>query len=358
MGDRGDGGARLVVVCGVGVPSAPLAQATADAARAQGLVVRSVVTDEIDTVDGLAGSPWHEVLAAAVTALGAATVPVAAAGLSDGRRAAALAHVLAAAADPAVDLVVVDAGDQRSARDLAAHPGAVGALLAAMQGPALAMGSSDDAGGAFDRLTAARSVVERAIDALTGPATVWRVAVPPRATSVPDVWRAFAALVVLGARIDGLVLDEYPRKSAAADVRADAAAAQAELELGTAVRVWRGGADRRAVPKDAPVAGPAGPVAMLVPRDPLGDDQSWEWALALPRPVIGRVRVGVADERLVLESDGAYGWLDLPPVLRRTHAVEAFRDSGGLLVRFRPDPAVWPSSGPSGSDAADAREAV
>ncbi len=336
---------RIVVICAVGAASDPLAAATADAGRDAGLGVRLVVADSADTAAPSGESddaPWATALTAALAALGGSALPLAAtAGLGDARRAAALERIRAVAQDPEVDLVVVDAGDERAARDLLAHPAAVGALLDAALGPDLAMGSTDDEAGVFDRLTTARGAAAELGALLCGPGVTWRIAAPPRPEAVHEVLGALSALVVLGARVDGIVVDPYPRKRAGVDQRADAAAALAALAELAGISVWRSGPGRPAVPKGIGIAGPAGPVAEVSTQAPFGDDDAWEWGLAIPQAVASRVRIGVQDDHLVLESGGSYRWLELPPVLRRTTAVEAVRQESGFLVRFRPDPAVW-----------------
>lgn len=53
---------------------------------------------------------------------------------------------------------------------------------------------------------------------------------------------------------------------------------------------------------------------------------------------------------LVVEFDGAYRWLPLPPVLRRCRASHATRTDAGLRVSFVPDVSLWRRD-PSGSAA-------
>lgn len=336
--------ARLVAVCGVDAPSAPLVRATAHAAREQGLRVVVVIADEVDVLTASAEAPWLVLAQTAAIALGGGLPVAGRAGSADARAAAVLCQVEAALVDPGVDLVVLDAGDQRSARDLLAHPSTVVAAIGSLLGPDLAMRSTaaDDSG--FARLTAARDHAQRQRDLLAGASAVWRLAVAPRADTVPSAVRALAALVVLGARIDGLVLDGYPRKHDGDERRDSAAAARAVLEQASGTSVWRGGPDRRAVPKGSSVTGPVGPVAMIAPGDPVGDDHAWEWTITMPQAVAALAHVGIEGDRLVVEAAGSYRWLELPAVLRRTVAFEAVRIAEGLVVGFRTDPAVWRST--------------
>lgn len=338
------GPARLVVVCGVGTPSAAVADASVRAARDEGWQASLVVADDVEPAVEVSADPWRALLDAGLHALGATTLPAATLGLASARHAAVLTAVEVALAGPEGDVVVLDAGDQRAARDLLAHSPAVEAAIGAVLGPRLAMGSSGDADGAFDRLTAARATADRQARVLTGPDAVWRVVVAPRVEAASRALDVLAALAVLGARVDGVLLGDYPRKDFPSAVRDEAAAARKLLEDQAGVRVARAGTGRRPAPDGASTrgAGPTQPV--LRTHDPLGDDKAWEWGISLPDLASRVARVGVSGDRLVVEVDGSQRWLDLPAVLRRTVAVDVAREPGGLLVRFRPDPSTWRSA--------------
>jgi arsenite-transporting ATPase len=63
---------------------------------------------------------------------------------------------------------------------------------------------------------------------------------------------------------------------------------------------------------------------------PLGDDAGVDLA-----------RVG---DELALTVDGRRRLIALPPVLRRCEVTGADTDDEGVLVHFRPDPALWPKA--------------
>lgn len=80
---------------------------------------------------------------------------------------------------------------------------------------------------------------------------------------------------------------------------------------------------------------------VLTTDSPVVVDGRWTWRIELPRAARS-ARVGVRDERVVVEVDGARRWIDLPPVLRRTMASDAQRVGSDVVLRFDPDPTVWP----------------
>ena len=339
------GHARLIAVCGAGAPTGHLTRATVEAARSEGLRTRVVDLAAVDPVDGPRDTPWDVLTEVAPRAAGAGRYPLAATAASaDARVAAALAAVADALADPLTDLVVVDTGDQYVGRALLAHPAAIVAALEALLGPDLAMRSSDAPDADFPRLTAARDVAASQCGLLTGSHAVWRLVVASTGESVRAAQDALTALVLLGARVDGVVLDGYPRKQDPSGQRRQADAASEVLAQTAGTAVWRGGSGRRARPKGGPVTVSPGPVAELVPAEPTGDRVAWEWRIEMPDSMVSSVRVGVDGDQLVLATGATYRWLSLPAVLRRTIASEAVRGQAGLTVRFLPDPDTWPSA--------------
>lgn len=64
------------------------------------------------------------------------------------------------------------------------------------------------------------------------------------------------------------------------------------------------------------------------------------WRQRLPDP--DTLRLGRADDDLLVTIDGFRYPVRLPSVLRRCDAVDAQWDDDRLRVVFAPDPAVWP----------------
>lgn len=65
------------------------------------------------------------------------------------------------------------------------------------------------------------------------------------------------------------------------------------------------------------------------------------WRLPLPLVQESSVQLGRIDDDLLVTVAGERRRMALPPVLRRCQAVDAELSADNLLVRFRPDPAVW-----------------
>ncbi|WP_051026817.1 ArsA family ATPase [Nocardia higoensis] len=70
------------------------------------------------------------------------------------------------------------------------------------------------------------------------------------------------------------------------------------------------------------------------------------YALWMRLPVVdpATLRLGRVEDDLIVGADGVRRRVRLAPVLRRCTVSEAELDTGCLVVRFRPDPAVWPTS--------------
>ena len=70
------------------------------------------------------------------------------------------------------------------------------------------------------------------------------------------------------------------------------------------------------------------------------------YALWMRLPVVdpATLRLGRVEDDLIVGADGVRRRVRLAPVLRRCTVAGAELDSGRLVVRFRPDPALWPAS--------------
>jgi len=334
---------RLVVVCGVDASAAPFARATAAAAVADGLRAVLLVADDItaEITAEPVGTPWSVLFDDAFDALTGTQAPAGArAGLADARCAAIVSAVDEAVTDRRNDLVVLDAGDHRGALGLLAHVAAVRSVVAAATGPRVAT----TADGAFDRLVTAATVAARQEALLVDVGTTWRIHLAPQRESADRAVGVLAALAVLGARVDGVALADYPRKGSPGRVRSPAVAARARVAAVGRVRVWRTDAGRPAVPKKASVrrAGPSLPAVRWLA--PVEVDGLWQWRIVLGDPARSTVQVGVDADHLVLAVAGVRRWVPLPSVLSRTVAIDVLRDGEGLTVRFRPDARLWPTA--------------
>lgn len=260
-----------------------------------------------------------------------------------------LARALRTLTEGVADVVVVDCGDHRRARELVELPSVLERLLDSALTPRLAMWRSTGPSGeaaVFDAVSAARHEIVRMRQALEHPATTLRLVTPPTSASVERTITALSAFALLGVAVDGVIVNRFPRKADGWPKEAMDAAERALAQMtdaADAVAVWKSTSRVRAVPKERSVRGPLARVQVLDAEQltvQLGDD---EYHLSLPLAAAARVAatVGVQEHRLVVAFDSAMRWLDLPPVLRRCQPVRAVRTATGLQVTFVPDPATW-----------------
>lgn len=105
-----------------------------------------------------------------------------------------------------------------------------------------------------------------------------------------------------------------------------------------------GGADSDgAVPAGGPRADDAPPEPMIaVSRvGGAGLDSEYQLRLALPLVQADTVQLARVDDELAVTVAGYRRLVALPSVLKRCTVTGAEVDDGGIVVRFRPDPAVW-----------------
>lgn len=349
---------RLLLLCGdPGTGVAAHAEATALALAAEGLTVGRVAVAECATgaASDAAMASIAAVLDATLGELGAEALPTQA--WTDLPGLGALA-ALSAIADEVDDheVVVVDAGDLRSAQELVALPSLLVRLLDALMTPRLAMWRPAGSTRApFDVLSDQRLRAMHLESMLRRPTTTMRLIARPEPGEVDRILRAGAAVAMLGIGVDGYVLAPFPRSSDGKGVRRRAERLLDELaDAVEGVAVWRSTKVARAVPKGRSAVGPLGRVQVLDAEQLTvhASEESFALELPLAGPARAQARVGVSGDRLVIAFDGSTRWLDLPPVLQRCTPVDAVRTSAGVRVEFRPDPAVWPTvwpaAGPTG----------
>src|SRR5882757_385115 len=290
----------------------------------------------------------------------------------------ALSEVYRLAAVGPWEVVVVDCGPTAETLRLLALPEAlsgyverlfpthrrvVRGMLAGLAGvrPADRWDAAADALGRLaERLTALRAAL-----ADRSRTTVLLVTTPERVVTA-ETQRTPTALAVQGIRADGMIANRLvpvfgPRRGASATWmhtrRDEQRAVLADLVATTDVSL-------RTVPHLA--AEPIGvPALQELARelygsaDPLGDgpvpaplltvsgrgrglDAHYELRIAVPLAPDADVDLARVVDELALTVDGRRRLIALPPVLRRCRVTGADVDDGGVLVHFRPDPALWP----------------
>jgi arsenite-transporting ATPase len=294
----------------------------------------------------------------------------------------ALSEVYRLAAAGPWEVVVVDCGPTAETLRLLALPEAlsgylerlfpthrrvVRGLLAGIAG-ARQVDRWDAAADALSRL-AERLEALRAALADRSRTSVRLVLTPERVVAA-ETRRTLTALAVQGVRVDGLIANRLipvfgPRRGASAmwlhTRRDEQQAVLDELAAGTDVPM-------RTVPHLA--AEPVGVPALLalaedvyVDDDPLYDDAAersapllsvsgsgrglqarYRLRIAVPLAAADDLDLARVGDELALTVDGRRRLFALPPVLRRCEVTGADVDGEGMLVHFRPDPALWPRS--------------
>jgi arsenite/tail-anchored protein-transporting ATPase len=286
----------------------------------------------------------------------------------------ALSEVYRLAAAGPWEVVVVDCGPTAETLRLLALPEAlsgylerlfpthrrvVRGLLAGIAG-ARQVDRWDAAADALGRL-AERLVALRAMLADRSRTTVRLVATPERVV-MAETRRTLTALAVQGIRVDGLIANRLipvfgPRRGAAATWlhtrRDEQLAVLASLSVDVpVVTVSHLTAEPIGVPALRELA-----ATLYADTDPLADTGAdtplltvsgghGEYRLRIALPVPGDIDLARVGDELALTVDGRRRLIPLPPLLRRCVVTGASADDTGLVVDFRPDPALWPASGP------------
>ena len=229
---------------------------------------------------------------------------------------------------------------------------AVRPLLSRVSGPAVPHDSVFDA---VSRLHAELSEVR---ELLTAPTTSVRLVLTPEAVVVAEARRTLTSLALYGYRVDGLVANRVFAASASGDgwTAGWVAAQQEQLE---AVR-----RDTAPLPLLESTYAPGEPVglealtdlgaALYGDADPTGSSPGQELvavtrdrdgfllSVALPLARLEDVDLARSGDELVVTVGGHRRLLELPSALRRCTVGGARLVSGRLVVRFEPDPSLWP----------------
>lgn len=248
------------------------------------------------------------------------------------------------------------------------HRRVVRGMLAGIAGGAGSVQRWDATADALGRL-AERLAALRAV--LADPRTTsLRLVLTPERVVAAETRRAVTALALQGIRVDGLVANRLlpgpdgpdegtGRGAAAVWLRTRRAEQDAVLDGLRRDLPWlplQCVAHRAAEPvglpallelarelvdPDRPAAGTAPQVLSVRRESGRGLDSEYVLRLAVPLFGDGDVQLARIDDELAVTAAGHRRLVPLPSVLRRCTAVRAEIDDVGLLVRFRPDPALW-----------------
>jgi arsenite-transporting ATPase len=95
-------------------------------------------------------------------------------------------------------------------------------------------------------------------------------------------------------------------------------------------------------------AGAASPSSVRL-ESGTGVDSIYAMRMHLPLVDPASLSLGRADDDLIVGADGVRQRVRLASVLRRCEVDSAELDGHSLVVRFRPNPDVWPANGNGGS---------
>jgi arsenite-transporting ATPase len=296
----------------------------------------------------------------------------------------ALGAVHRLAKDGPWDTVVVDCGPTAETLRLLAFPESLAGYLERLfpthrrivRGMLAGLAGSQ----AVDRWDAAAQALSRLAAHLQelrglltdGATTSVRLVLTPERVVAAEARRTLTALALQGIRVDGVLANRLvpaPRSKAADPALAwlrtrhdEQQAVLAAVRRDTALPVWTVG-HQAAEPVGVAALGSLGAelygdtdplVGADLPVTPLlevsshraGKGLDAEYSLRITLPLAEDTELAltrVADD-LAVTVDGRRRLVALPPVLRRCEVTGADMDHGGVLVRFRPDPAVWMKS--------------
>ena len=196
-------------------------------------------------------------------------------------------------------------------------------------------------------------------DLLTGPGASVRLVLTPEAVVVAEARRTLTALALYGYRVDGVVANRLLPPSEDPWVAGWVASQAAQLEAvvrDTAPMLLRRGPYAAAEPvgvaallafgiemyaEDDPAELPTGPdPAMTVERDSDG----FLLSLLLPLARLDDLGLARSGDDLVVTVGGHRRLVALPSALRRCTVAGARLLEARLVVRFEPDPDLWPRS--------------
>lgn len=263
----------------------------------------------------------------------------------------ALAAIAECANDQEIDFVVVDVGPLDHLARLLMTIDTLDVLAAALMTPAMAVAREDvDA-----PLSQLRAELERIRECLQSADTAIRLVCLPDDRSIREIESAALIASLYGVDVDLIYVNQVPRekddwpKSWASSRRRQARAiVESSLTIPTRIlplREQHGDAvvtRLRVVKKNRPVwSHHAESDSERVESTETG----FAWNFPVHIPARGELRIGRADDRVIIEIDGVTRVRELPSVLRRCIIVRAVATPAGLRIELAPDPDVWRSNG-------------
>ncbi|GGO81970.1 ArsA family ATPase [Wenjunlia tyrosinilytica] len=201
-------------------------------------------------------------------------------------------------------------------------------------------------------LYAAQTVIE-------DNATTVRLVLEPGPLAAAELRRAHAALALFGHRLEAVLANRVLPTGSSDPWLADLSGQQQQelkalrtghpvLELPHLGRDPVGTADLAAIGEHLAVPpreqGRAPDPWSVTERPEDGELGEFDWRLPLPGAVRADLDLVRRDDELMIDVGRFRRIVPLPPVLRRCTVTGATLREGSLLVRFAPDPAVWPTS--------------
>ncbi|MDQ1294805.1 MAG: arsenite/tail-anchored protein-transporting ATPase [Actinomycetota bacterium] len=214
-----------------------------------------------------------------------------------------------------------------------------------------------------DETDSLRERLLRVRDLLTGPGASVRLVLTPQSAAIESARRAWTALSLLGHAVDALVVNQVINPESG-PWPAELLAAQKDLLCGLAadfeplpvLRAYHAlaepvGTSALAAPGED-LYGPCGKgsAGELLTEPAVGrfrvERRGEEYLMVLPLPLVDRERVRLSrrGDDLVMEVPGQRRVMSLPSALRRCRVTVASLRDAELTVRFRPDPALWPTA--------------
>ena len=222
--------------------------------------------------------------------------------------------------------------------------------------PLLARVASVPEDGVFEAALRLHADLAEVRDLLTSDQTSIRIVLTPEAVVVAEARRTLTSLALYGYRVDGLVANRVlptstdpwnvawceAQQTQLATVRAEAAPLEVRVASYAAAEPVGVGA-LLALAED--LYGDQDPLAVVDTSDLLTvtrDSDGFLLSLALPLARLEDLGVARSGDDLVLTVGGHRRLLALPSALRRCVVVAARLVEGRLVVRFEPDPDLWP----------------
>ena len=211
--------------------------------------------------------------------------------------------------------------------------------------------------GVFEAVTRLHAELTDVRDLLTAPTTSVRLVLTPEAVVVAEARRTLTSLALYGYRVDGLVANRIlPACSSdpwvSGWVTAQAAQlASVEADVAPLPVLLSSYAAAEPVGPDALLAfatalyGDADPTEVVPGTELLvveRDADGFLLCLTLPLAQLSDVDLSRSGDELVVTVGGHRRLLALPSALRRCQVAGARLVDGRLVVRFEPDPDLWP----------------